>query len=134
MEVPSALGLYNKQRCKDVAEKLALVTKPTVIMNDYLEGHLTRSDHVREGKVAEHMMHWTNTIDLVEINVSKRWKAQWAHSDKSVYYSSCMDVIIKKLIPAFDNMKAVLYEAIYATALTAFQLGWKQGVEYAISK
>ena len=34
----------------------------------------------------------------------------------------------------FGNMKAVLYEVIYATALTTSQLGWKQGVEYAISK
>ena len=45
-----------------------------------------------------------------------------------------MHIIINKLIPAFGNVKAVLYEAIYATALTSSQLGWEQGVDYAISK
>ena len=134
MEVRSALGLYNKQGCGYVAEKLALITKPMAIVNEYLESHPTRSNHVREGKVAKHVMSWTNTIDLVEMNVSERLKAQWAHSDKSVYYTFYMYVIINKLTPAFGSVKAVLYEAIYATSLTTFQLGWKQGVEYAVSK
>ena len=56
MEIRSALGLYNKQGCGDVAEKLALVTKLIAIVNDYLESHPIRSTHVREGKVATHVM------------------------------------------------------------------------------
>ena len=117
-----------------MTEKLALITKPTAIVNDYLESHPTHSSHVREGKVATHVMSWTNTIDLVEMNESEKWKAQWAHSDKSMYYSSYMHIIINKITPAFGNVKAVLYEAIYATALIISQMGWKQGVEYGISK
>ena len=73
-------------------------------------------------------------IDLVEMNVLKRWKAQWAHSVKSIYYSFYMDVTIKKLIPAFGNVQAVLYGTIYATTLTTSSLGWKYGREYAILK
>ena len=68
------------------------------------------------------------------MNVSNRLKAQWAHSDKYVNYSFYMNIIINKLIPTFGNVKTILYEAIYATPLTAFQLGWKQGVEYTISR
>ena len=71
-----SLRLYNKQECGNVAEKLALITKPTAIVNDYLESHPTRSNHVREGKVATYVMSCTNTIDLVEMNESEKWKAQ----------------------------------------------------------
>ena len=68
VEIRSALGLYNKQGCGDVAEKLALTTKSTAIVNDYLESHPTHSNHEWEGKVARHVTSWTNTIDLVEMN------------------------------------------------------------------
>ena len=44
VEICIALGLYNKQGCGDVAEKLSLTTKPTVIAKDYLESHPTRSN------------------------------------------------------------------------------------------
>ena len=116
-----------------MAGKLALITKPIATVNNYLQIHPTRSNHAQEGKVARHMMRWRNTIDLVEMNKIEKWKAQWAHSDKSVYYSFYMHIIINVLIPAFSDVKVVLYEAIYATALTTSQLGWKHGVEYAIS-
>ena len=48
MQIRSALGLYNKQGCGDVSEKMALITKPTAIVNDYLQIHPTRSNHVQE--------------------------------------------------------------------------------------
>ena len=56
MEVHSTLGLYNKQKCGHVAEKLALITTPTAIVNGYLESHPTCSNHVCEGKVAKRVM------------------------------------------------------------------------------
>ena len=117
VEICSALGLYKEQRCGDMAETLALITKPKTIVNDYLESHPTHSNHVREGKVATYVMSCTNTIDLVEMNESEKWKTRWTLSDKSVYYSSYMHIIINELIPAFGNVKAALYEAIYATPL-----------------
>ena len=52
------------------------------------------------------------------MNKSEKWKAEWAHSDNSVYYSLYMHIIINKLTTIFGNVKAVLYEAIYATTLT----------------
>ena len=72
MEVSSALGLYNKQGCGYVAEKLALITKLTVIVNDYSKSRPTRSNHMREGKVGKHVMRLKNTIDRVEMNLLKR--------------------------------------------------------------
>ena len=45
-----------------------------------------------------------------------------------------MHVIIQMIIPMFGCVKEVRYEAIYVTALTTSQVGWKKGVEYAIRK
>ena len=133
VNIRSAMGLYNKQGCGDVAEKISLLKKPIDIVNDYMTANPTRSSKVQEGNVEEHVMRWRNNIDVVKMNMDEGWKAQWAHSDKSVYYSFYMHILLHKIIPAFGNVKAILYEAIYATALTTSQLGWKQGVIYAIS-
>ena len=134
VEIRIGLGLYNKQGCGDVAEKLALISIPSEIVTAYMREHPTRSDHVEEGQVACHVMKWRNNRDVVEQRFDEEWKAQWAHADKSVFYSFYMHVIIHMIIPTFGKAKAVLYEAIYATALTTSQLGWKKGCEYAIQR
>ena len=62
VEIRSALGLYNKKGCGDAVDNLALITKPTAIVNTYLESHPTRSNHAREGNVAKHVMSWINKL------------------------------------------------------------------------
>ena len=107
---------------------------PHGIVENYIRSHPARSMHVQEGKVASSVLRWRSTVDLTEMNLMNGWMAQKAHSDKSVYYSFYMHVIIQMIIPVFGCVKAVMYEAIYATALTMSQLGLKKGVEYAIRK
>ena len=134
VRVRCAVGLYNKHGCGDVAEKLEIMKIPTSIVKEFMINYKSRSDYVTKGKVAKNVIEWSNPIDMVEMNDKQGWKSQWAHADKCVYYSYFMNIIVSRIIPVFGMVKAVLYEAIYATALTASQLGWKQGVEYAIGK
>ena len=87
-------------------------------MENYIRLHQARSMQVQEGKVASSVLQWRSTVDLTEMNLMNGWKAQKAHSDKSIYYSFYMHVIIQMIIPMFGCVKAGMYEAIYATALT----------------
>ena len=94
MEVRIVHGIYCKQGCGDIAEKMHLLQLPIVVLSEWMVEYPERSADICNRRVDIDVMCWqTRLPGVVEVNGFEGWRGQGTHADKSVFFSFYMGVI-----------------------------------------